>query len=599
MAPATVFAWILLAGCGTGRGTRAQEAPPTTATVVVPSATPGPPPAASIAGYGATGLGKIAFDGGYYKALPDGEVKNLPFSSDPQWSPSGKWLLFEVVTGEQWVMRADECGNGPLGTVCPQARQLDEHGYAAWSPKGDQLAYVIGGYQTSALVAENADGSQRREWPLPIGEPRGVRWSPDGKWIAAAEVVKDGGRRSELWIIPSESSKGPVERPVPTLQPPPTSVPLEERTGRVTLQVSASVPTDSPIIGEMGAVGATVEVIGDGIDLRATTAERGSATFKDIPVSTDSKRPTIVNVIISAPGYAPFSFKWLALYDGSAPILSAGLSDEPQVDDLSRPVPPIRPVPTPLPLLTSPAPPPGGIELYGGAEDGIELEGWSGDSKYVLFRLDERDFQYLGGEPVSPLRAASIDGGLTKLSPALRDTDLWQATPQSSLILMTESTSRDMWTGQRIVLADAARGEVTYLTDEDTASQQPSWSPDGRQIAYVSQPDRDDATGETDEEFAQLVAGRHIWVMNNDGTGKRQLTDDPRYRDEQPLWSKDGSMILFTRVDTGGSVSLWLVAASGGEPQQVAAIDSSSEGGLWRYPGGAGWGSLFDWWRGP
>jgi Tol biopolymer transport system component len=581
---AIALASLVLLACGKGEATKTISPP-----LVTPSLESE-----------ARALGKVAYDGGYSKELPDGQPTSLPFASHPQWSASGTWLLFEVATSEQWVMRGDGCVNGISGTECPQARQLNEHGYAAWSPKDDQLAYMIGGHDMTALAAENADGSGRREWQLPMGGPEGVSWSPDGKWIAVAEEVDDGGRRSELWIVPSDRGNRPVERPIPTLEPPPTSVPLEERTGRATIEVSASVPTENPIIGPILATDASVHVLGDGIDLTVTTAENGRAIIKDVPVSTDPERPTRVNVIITAPGYAPFSFKWVPLYPGNGPILTPDLSDQPQVDDLSDPVPPMRPAPTPLPLLTPPAPPLGGIALYGSVDEAIQLDGWTGDSRYVLFQMMPNDRQTgVDDKPLS-LRSVSIaDGELGELPPVMSEKDLWQALPDTSLIIMTASTSRDMWAGQRIALVDAATGEVTYLTDEDTASQQPSWSPDGRQIAYVSQPDRGDATGETDEEFAQLVAGRHIWLMKSDGSGRRQLTDDPQYRDERPLWSKDGSMILFTRVSTGGSVSLWLVAASGEEPQQVAAIDSSSEGGLWHYPGGAGWGSLCDWWRGP
>ncbi len=177
-----------------------------------------------------------------------------------------------------------------------------------------------------------------------------------------------------------------------------------------------------------------------------------------------------------------------------------------------------------------------------------------------------------------------------------------EAPPGTTLIAMTREhiSPSNMWTGQRIRRpVDVATGETAYLTDGDTASMSPSWSPDGTRIAYVSQPDRGEATANTDEEFAQLVAGRHIWVVNSDGSGKRRVTDDRQYRDEQPLWSKDGSMILITRVTAGGSVSLWLMSVDGGQPQKVASIDTTSQPSLWRYPSGLGWGYFFDWWRGP
>ncbi len=60
-----------------------------------------------------------------------------------------------------------------------------------------------------------------------------------------------------------------------------------------------------------------------------------------------------------------------------------------------------------------------------------------------------------------------------------------------------------------------------------------SWSPDGSRVALSGSPD---ATG----------SESHIYVMNADGSGARQLTDDPGF-DQHPSWSPDGRMIVFTR----------------------------------------------------
>ena len=59
----------------------------------------------------------------------------------------------------------------------------------------------------------------------------------------------------------------------------------------------------------------------------------------------------------------------------------------------------------------------------------------------------------------------------------------------------------------------------------------PSFSPDGRRIAYQS-----DQSGTW-----------HIWIMNADGSGQTRLTNNPNVQDLNPSWSPDGSSIVFAR----------------------------------------------------
>ncbi len=105
------------------------------------------------------------------------------------------------------------------------------------------------------------------------------------------------------------------------------------------------------------------------------------------------------------------------------------------------------------------------------------------------------------------------------------------------------------------------------LTDARTAALGPAWSPDGRRLAYSAAPDR--ASFDEDAIEADL-AQRHIWIVNRDGGGPRQLTSDPAYRDERPLWSADGRQLLFARIDARGQASLWLAGADGSAPVQIA-----------------------------
>lgn len=63
-----------------------------------------------------------------------------------------------------------------------------------------------------------------------------------------------------------------------------------------------------------------------------------------------------------------------------------------------------------------------------------------------------------------------------------------------------------------------------------------------------------------------------LWILRVDGTGLRQVTDDPT-RDYFPSFSPDGRRLAF-QSDRGGSVGVWIIGADGSSPACVA-VDSA------------------------
>ncbi len=86
---------------------------------------------------------------------------------------------------------------------------------------------------------------------------------------------------------------------------------------------------------------------------------------------------------------------------------------------------------------------------------------------------------------------------------------------------------------------------------------QPRFSPDGKRIAFTS-----DRGG-----------GDNIWVMNLDGSDKRQVTKEDFRLLNQPSWSPDGRFIAakkhFTTERSAGTGEIWLYHVSGGGGVQV------------------------------
>ena len=103
-----------------------------------------------------------------------------------------------------------------------------------------------------------------------------------------------------------------------------------------------------------------------------------------------------------------------------------------------------------------------------------------------------------------------------------------------------------------IYVMPIAGGAPTRIAEGLAYDQQPRFSPDGRRIAFTS-----DRGG-----------GDNIWVMNVDGSDKRQVTKEDFRLLNQPSWSPDGRFIVakkhFTTGRSLGTGEVWLYHVSGG-----------------------------------
>lgn len=104
--------------------------------------------------------------------------------------------------------------------------------------------------------------------------------------------------------------------------------------------------------------------------------------------------------------------------------------------------------------------------------------------------------------------------------------------------------------------------DVINLTNTTGASNyQPAWSPDGTQIAFVSNRD----------------GNAEIYVVAVSGGALRRLTNDPA-EDLMPAWSPDGTRLAFVSTRTG-SMALFMLGVAGTPAEAVtadAAIDVMS-----------------------
>jgi Tol biopolymer transport system component len=143
--------------------------------------------------------------------------------------------------------------------------------------------------------------------------------------------------------------------------------------------------------------------------------------------------------------------------------------------------------------------------------------------------------------------------------------------------------SDGMLRGDRIVFMSSRDGDreiflmnpdgsgLTNLTDNSRRDDGPSWSPDGNRIAFSS--DRSGA--------------REIWLMEADGTQPTKLTDS-RSLALNPAWSPDGSRIAFDDNRILQGKEIWTIDVDGTNETRITneSINSCSELATWS-PDGA------------
>ncbi len=107
---------------------------------------------------------------------------------------------------------------------------------------------------------------------------------------------------------------------------------------------------------------------------------------------------------------------------------------------------------------------------------------------------------------------------------------------------------------QRIYLR-TTDGTETAIT-KGPGDVDPSWNPFGTRIVYQH--------------------GNQIYVMNADGSNKKNLTNNAAWNDGDPAWSPDGSKIVFASYENG-PLNVWTMNADGSHRTALTAGGSDTD----------------------
>jgi Tol biopolymer transport system component len=126
-----------------------------------------------------------------------------------------------------------------------------------------------------------------------------------------------------------------------------------------------------------------------------------------------------------------------------------------------------------------------------------------------------------------------------------------------------------------LIVIDVEQAEPprTLLEDHLYLFGRPKWSPTADVIAFMW------SAGEGGE-------GDHLWLINADGSGQTQVTNNVRALSDFPLWSSDGEWIAMSGLAQFESESphsdLWLVNPWSMEQKRVtySPIDATTQFGV-------------------
>ncbi|MCA9673854.1 MAG: PD40 domain-containing protein [Kofleriaceae bacterium] len=196
----------------------------------------------------------------------------------------------------------------------------------------------------------------------------------------------------------------------------------------------------------------------------------------------------------------------------------------------------------------------------GAASARVRAPTTTADGKVIVVESDARSFRDLYRiDPRTGAASRLTDDPAGNFEPSL--------SPDGKRVAFTSSRDGDA----EIYVMDLGGGHLQRLTAFHRDDWGAAWSPDGAWIAFVS--DRE--------------GGPRIFLVHPDGTGARHLHDGDAAGEElAPTWSPDGRRVAYTVSTRDGASEVWIADVAAATATRLSAPGARDEAPAWS-PDGA------------
>jgi len=131
---------------------------------------------------------------------------------------------------------------------------------------------------------------------------------------------------------------------------------------------------------------------------------------------------------------------------------------------------------------------------------------------------------------------------------------------------------------KNIFVIDLRNKLISQLTDWGECFY-PSWSPDGEKIAF-------------DTNYENPTGLNSIWIMNADGSEKKNISNQDTLGMREPNWSPNGYEILYSRAIRDSLTDYFIIDTSGSSTNRITKNDFTDRDADWSFNGKyIAWGS--------